>query len=647
MMSCGHYQNIENYYLYINMCGIVGYIGKRKAYPILIKGLHRLEYRGYDSAGVALINEDGQLNIYKAKGKVSELEAFAADKDTRGNIGIAHTRWATHGEPNTVNAHPHYSESERLAIIHNGIIENYAVLKAGLMQEGYTFKSDTDTEVLVQLIEYTQVNKHVDLKTAVQLALQQVIGAYAIAILDKDHPDTLIAARKGSPLVVGIGQDEYFLASDATPIVEYTDQVIYIEDEEVVALKLRVECLELREVGELKEESSIDITTINNVTKTPEIKRLELSLSQLEKGGYPHFMLKEIFEQPRTLTDSMRGRVNVRQDNIALSGFIDNKDRFLNAKRIIITACGTSWHAGLIAMYAIEEFAQIPVEVEYSSEFRYRKPVINKDDVVIAISQSGETADTLAAIQLAKSKGAFIFSICNVVGASIPRVSDSGCYTHVGPEIGVASTKAFTAQVVALTMLALCIGREKGTMSGEQYLRIVRELGQIPDKIERVLGQNKRIADFAKTFTYAQNFIYLGRGYNFPVAMEGALKLKEISYIHAEGYPAAEMKHGPIALISQEMPVVVVAPHCGTYEKVVSNIQEIKARKGRVIAVVTEGDKLVSKIADYIIEVPETEECLTPLLTVIPLQLLAYHIAVVKGCDVDQPRNLAKSVTVE
>jgi len=614
------------------MCGIVGYIGKRKAYPILIKGLHRLEYRGYDSAGVALINEQGELNIYKAKGKVAELEAFAADKDTGGTIGIAHTRWATHGEPNTINAHPHYSESERLAIIHNGIIENYAVLKAGLQGEGYTFKSDTDTEVLVQLIEYTQVNQHVDLKTAVQLALQQVIGAYAIAILDKDHPDTLIAARKGSPLVVGIGEDEYFLASDATPIVEYTDKVIYIEDEEVVSLQIG---------------KDVDITTINNVTKTPEIKRLELSLSQLEKGGYPHFMLKEIFEQPRTLTDSMRGRVNVRQDNIALSGFIDNKERFLKAKRIIVTACGTSWHAGLIAMYAIEEFAQIPVEVEYSSEFRYRKPVINKDDVVIAISQSGETADTLAAIQLAKSKGAFIFSICNVVGASIPRVSDSGCYTHVGPEIGVASTKAFTAQVVALTMLALCIGKEKGTMTHEQYLKVVRELGQIPDKIQRVLGQNKRIADFAKTFTYAQNFIYLGRGYNYPVAMEGALKLKEISYIHAEGYPAAEMKHGPIALISQEMPVVVVAPHCGTYEKVVSNIQEIKARKGRVIAVVTEGDKHVSKIADYIIEVPETEECLTPLLTVIPLQLLAYHIAVVKGCDVDQPRNLAKSVTVE
>ena len=614
------------------MGGIVGYIGKRNAYPILIKGLHRLEYRGYDSAGVALINEQGQLNIYKAKGKVAELEAFAAEKDTTGQIGIAHTRWATHGEPNTVNAHPHYSESERLAIIHNGIIENYAVLKAGLMKEGYTFKSDTDTEVLVQLIEYTQVNRHVDLKTAVQLALQQVVGAYAIAILDKDHPDTLIAARKGSPLVVGIGTDEYFLASDATPIVEYTDKVIYIEDEEVVSLQVGKE---------------VDITTIGNVQKTPEIKRLELSLSQLEKGGYPHFMLKEIFEQPRTLTDSMRGRVNVRQDNIALSGFIDNKERFLNAKRIIITACGTSWHAGLIAMYAIEEFAQIPVEVEYSSEFRYRKPVINKDDIVIAISQSGETADTLAAIQLAKEKGAFIFSICNVVGASIPRLSDSGCYTHVGPEIGVASTKAFTAQVTALTMLALCIGKEKGTIDNDQYLRIVRELGQIPDKIQRVLGQNKHIADVSKTFTYAQNFIYLGRGYNFPVALEGALKLKEISYIHAEGYPAAEMKHGPIALISQEMPVVVVAPHCGTYEKVVSNIQEIKARKGRVIAIVTAGDKLVSKIADFTIEVPETEECLTPLLTVIPLQLIAYHIAVIKGCDVDQPRNLAKSVTVE
>ena len=599
---------------------------------MLIKGLHRLEYRGYDSAGVALINPDGKLNVYKAKGKVAELEAYAQDKDIRGTIGIAHTRWATHGEPSTVNAHPHYSESEELAIIHNGIIENYSVLKQGLQQHGYTFKSATDTEVLVQLIEYTKRTDNVDLKTAVQLALNQVVGAYAIAVLDRSNPDVLVAARKGSPLVVGIGEDEYFLASDATPIVEYTDKVVYINDEEVVTLERGKE---------------LDITTIGNVRKTPEIKKLELTLSQLEKGGYPHFMLKEIYEQPRTLADSMRGRVNIDKNNIALSGFIDNKERFLNAKRIIITACGTSWHAGLIAMYAMEEFAQVPVEVEYSSEFRYRKPVINKDDVVIAISQSGETADTLAAIQLAKAKGAFIFSICNVVGASIPRVSDSGCYTHVGPEIGVASTKAFTAQFTALTMLALCIGRAKGTMDEGQYLRVVHELAQIPDKIAKVLEQDKQIADFAKTFTYAQNFIYLGRGYNYPVAMEGALKLKEISYIHAEGYPAAEMKHGPIALISQEMPVVVVAPHCGTYEKVVSNIQEIRARKGRVISVVTEGDVLVSNMSDFTITVPETEECLTPLLTVIPLQLLAYHIAVVKGCDVDQPRNLAKSVTVE
>ena len=614
------------------MCGIVGYIGKREAYPILVKGLHRLEYRGYDSAGVALINPEGKLNVYKTKGKVAELESFASDKDVRGTVGIAHTRWATHGEPNTVNAHPHYSESEELAIIHNGIIENYAVLKQGLQQHGYTFKSSTDTEVLVQLIEYTKKTDNVDLKTAVQLALNQVVGAYAIAVLDRSNPNILVAARKGSPLVVGIGEDEYFLASDATPIVEYTDKVVYIEDEEVVTIE---------------RGKKLDITTIGNVRKTPEIKRLEFTLSQLEKGGYPHFMLKEIFEQPRTLTDSMRGRVNVEHNNIALSGFIDNKERFLNANRIIITACGTSWHAGLIAMYALEEFAQIPVEVEYSSEFRYRKPVIHKDDVVIAISQSGETADTLAAIQLAKEHGAFIFSICNVVGASIPRLSDSGCYTHVGPEIGVASTKAFTAQVTALTMLALCIGKAKGTLTDERYLAITHELSLIPAKIEKILEQDKQIADFAKTFTYAQNFIYLGRGYNYPVALEGALKLKEISYIHAEGYPAAEMKHGPIALISQEMPVVVIAPHCGTYEKVVSNIQEVRARKGRVVSIVTEGDILVSNMSDYTIIVPKTEECLTPLLTVIPLQLLAYHIAVVKGCDVDQPRNLAKSVTVE
>lgn len=614
------------------MCGIVGYIGKRDAYPVLIKGLHRLEYRGYDSAGVALINPQGKLNVYKTKGKVAELEAFTADKDVSGTIGIAHTRWATHGEPNTVNAHPHYSESEELAIIHNGIIENYAVLKQGLIKHGYTFKSDTDTEVLVQLIEYTKRTDNVSLKTAVQLALNQVIGAYAIAVLDRSNPDVIVAARKGSPLVVGIGDGEYFLASDATPIVEYTNKVVYIEDEEVVTLERGKE---------------LDITTIGNVQKTPEIKQLEMTLSQLEKCGYPHFMLKEIFEQPATLAASMRGRVNVDRNNVTIAGFIDNKERFLNAKRIIITACGTSWHAGLIGMYAIEEFARIPVEVEYSSEFRYRKPVINKDDVVIAISQSGETADTLAAIELAKSYGAFIFGICNVVGASIPRAAHSGCYTHVGPEIGVASTKAFTAQVTVLTMLALMIGRAKGTLDEARYLQIVSELGKIPDKIGEILKQNDHIAEFAKTFTYAQNFIYLGRGFNYPVALEGALKLKEISYIHAEGYPAAEMKHGPIALISQEMPVVVIAPHCGTYEKVVSNIQEVKARKGRIISIVTEGDEIVRKMSDYTITIPETEECLAPLLAVVPLQLLAYHIAVVKGCDVDQPRNLAKSVTVE
>ncbi|MBR4537192.1 MAG: glutamine--fructose-6-phosphate transaminase (isomerizing) [Bacteroidales bacterium] len=614
------------------MCGIVGYIGNREAYPVLMKGLHRLEYRGYDSAGVALINTNGQLNVYKAKGKVAELEAFVTDKDVSGSIGIAHTRWATHGEPNQVNAHPHYSESEQLAIIHNGIIENYAVLKEGLMKHGYNFRSTTDTEVLIQLIEYTKHTSQVDLPTAVQLALNQVVGAYAIAVLDRQNPNMIVAARKGSPLVVGVGEGEFFLASDATPIVEYTNKVIYVGDEEVVVL----------ERG--KEPS---ITTITNVKKTPEIQKLELTLNQLEKGGYPHFMLKEIFEQPQTLRTSMKGRVNVDANNIALSGFIDNRERFLNAKRIIITACGTSWHAGLIAMYAIEEFARIPVEVEYSSEFRYRKPVIHKDDVVIAISQSGETADTLAAIQLAKEAGAFIFSICNVVGASIPRISDSGCYTHVGPEIGVASTKAFTAQVTALTMLALCIGREKGTIAKEQYLRILKELDNIPEKISKIFHQNDRIADFAKIFTYAQNFIYLGRGYNHPVALEGALKLKEISYIHAEGYPAAEMKHGPIALISQEMPVVVIAPNCGTYEKIVSNIQEIKAREGKVIAIVTEGDTIVSNMSNFCITVPETEECLTPLLTVIPLQLLAYHIAVAKDRDVDQPRNLAKSVTVE
>jgi glucosamine--fructose-6-phosphate aminotransferase (isomerizing) len=613
------------------MCGIVGYIGNRDAYPILIKGLQRLEYRGYDSAGIALMSE-GKLNVYKAKGKVADLIQFAEQKNINGNIGIAHTRWATHGEPNTVNAHPHYSQSEELAIIHNGIIENYAVLKQGLIENGYSFQSETDTEVLVQLIEFIKKTNQVDLSTAVQLALNQVIGAYAIAILEKSQPDIIVAARKGSPLVVGIGENEYFLASDATPIVEYTDKVVYIGEEEIVTLN---------------RGNGMKIKTIANVEKTPEIKKLELTLTQLEKGGFPHFMLKEIFEQPKTLADSMRGRVNVDENNVVLSGFIDNKDKFVNAGRIIITACGTSWHAGLIGMYVIEEFARIPVEVEYSSEFRYRKPVIYPNDVVIAISQSGETADTLAAVELAKSQGAFIFGICNVVGSSIPRNSHSGAYTHVGPEIGVASTKAFTAQVTVLTMLALMIGKEKKTISEESYLNIVKELGTIPDKMKRLLDQNEMIAQFAKTFTYAQNFIYLGRGYNFPVALEGALKLKEISYIHAEGYPAAEMKHGPIALISQEMPVVVIAPSSGMYEKVVSNIQEIKARKGKIIAIVTEGDEVVKNLSDYCIEIPDTEECLAPLLATLPLQLMAYHIAVVKGCDVDQPRNLAKSVTVE
>ncbi len=613
------------------MCGIVGYIGNRQAYPILIKGLQRLEYRGYDSAGIALLHND-KLNVYKAKGKVSDLVHFAESKDIEGNIGIAHTRWATHGEPNQVNAHPHYSQTEELALIHNGIIENYAVLKEGLKEYGYTFSSETDTEVLIQLIEYIKKTNNTDLSTAVQLALNQVIGAYAIAVIEKGQPDIIVAARKGSPLVVGIGEDEFFLASDATPIVEFTNKVVYIGEEEIVTLQRGKE---------------LKIRTIGNIEKTHEVKELEMTLSQLEKGGYPHFMIKEIFEQPKTLSDSMRGRVNVDENIITLAGFIDNKEKFLNAKRIIIVACGTSWHAGLIGKYAIEEFARIPVEVEYSSEFRYRKPVINADDLVIAISQSGETADTLAAVELAKSNGAFIFGICNVVGASIPRNTHSGCYTHAGPEIGVASTKAFTAQVTVLTMLALMIGNEKGTLPNDRYLQIVKELGKIPEKITTLLKQDALIAEFAKTFTYAQNFIYMGRGYNFPVALEGALKLKEISYIHAEGYPAAEMKHGPIALISQEMPVVVIAPSAGMYEKVVSNIQEIKARKGKIISIVTEGDVVVSNLSDYCISIPDTEECLVPLLAAIPLQLFAYHIAVVKGCNVDQPRNLAKSVTVE
>lgn len=598
------------------MCGIVGYIGQRKAYPILIKGLKRLEYRGYDSAGVALISDDRELNVYKTKGKVSDLETFVTQKDISGSIGIAHTRWATHGEPCSVNAHPHYSSSERFALIHNGIIENYAALKDKLQAKGYTFKSSTDTEVLIQLIEYIQVINRIDLLTAVQLALQEVIGAYAIAVLDRENPDEIIAARKSSPLVVGIGQDEFFLASDATPIVEYTDKVVYLEDEEIAVIR----CGEKLKV---------------------------VNLGQLEKGGYPHFMLKEIFEQPDCIHDCMRGRINLEGTNVVLSAIIDYKERLLAAKRFVIVACGTSWHAALIGKHLIESFCRIPVEVEYASEFRYRDPVIDSSDVVIAISQSGETADTLAAIELAKSRGAFIYGICNAIGSSIPRATNTGSYIHVGPEIGVASTKAFTGQVTVLTMLALTLAREKRTIDETQYLAIVRELGQIPGKMKEVLKLNDRIAELSKIFTYAHNFIYLGRGYSYPVALEGALKLKEISYIHAEGYPAAEMKHGPIALIDAEMPVVVIATQNGLYEKVLSNIQEIKARKGRVIAIVTKGDTVIGKIADICIELPETMECLGPLITTVPLQLLAYHIAVCKGMDVDRPRNLAKSVTVE
>lgn len=614
------------------MCGIVGYIGKRDAYPVLIKGLKRLEYRGYDSAGVALISKEHQLNVYKAKGKVSDLEAFVSQKNISGTIGIAHTRWATHGEPCQANAHPHYSSSENLALIHNGIIENYTVLKEKLQEKGFIFRSSTDTEVLVQLIEYFKMSNGIDLLTAVQLALHEVIGAYAIAVLDKSRPDEIIAARKSSPLVVGIGQDEFFLASDATPIVEYTDKVVYLEDEEIAVIKR----------GE-----DLKVVNLNNVLMAPEIKTVELNLGQLEKGGYPHFMLKEIFEQPDCINDCMRGRINVEGTNVVLSAVIDHKEKLLNARRFIIVACGTSWHAGLIGKHLIESFCRIPVEVEYASEFRYRDPVIYPDDVVIAISQSGETADTLAAVELAKSRGAFIYGICNAIGSSIPRATNTGSYIHVGPEIGVASTKAFTGQVTVLTLLALTLAKEKKTISREEFLSVVHELSSIPDKMKEVLNLNKEIAELSKIFTYAHNFIYLGRGYSYPVALEGALKLKEISYIHAEGYPAAEMKHGPIALVDAEMPVVVVATHNGMYEKVLSNIQEIKARKGKVIALVTKGDSVISKVVDACIELPETIECLDPLITTVPLQLLAYHIAVCKGKNVDQPRNLAKSVTVE
>ena len=612
------------------MCGIVGYVGKKEAYPILINGLKRLEYRGYDSAGIALL--DGNINLYKTKGKVSDLEEFVKHKNISGHIGIAHTRWATHGEPNNANAHPHFSESEEIAIIHNGIIENYDVLKEELQKVGYHFRSNTDTEVLVQLIEYICKEEKVDLITAIQLALTQVIGAYAIVVISKNHPDQLIAARKGSPLVVGIGKDEFFLASDASPIVEFTRDVVYLEEEEIAILKL----------GE-----KLHIKTIKNQEMTPFVQQLEMDLTTLEKGGYKHFMLKEIFEQPKSIRDSIRGRVNVDMDTISMAGIIDFQERFLQAGRIIFLAAGTSWHASLVGEYLFEELARIPVEVEYASEFRYRNPIIKETDVVIAVSQSGETADTLAAIRLAKEKGALIYSICNVVGSSIARESHAGSYTHAGPEIGVASTKAFTSQVTVLTLIALYLGHRKGLISDLRFKELLIELNNIPQKVEETLKINEHVLDVAKIFTYARNFLYLGRGFNFPVALEGALKLKEISYIHAEGYPAAEMKHGPIALIDKKMPVVVITPTSSIYDKIVSNIQEIKARKGKVIAVVSKGDQVVSKLADYTFEIPQTEEIFSPLLAVIPLQLLSYYIADMRDCEIDQPRNLAKSVTVE
>ena len=612
------------------MCGIVAYIGPREAYPILIKGLHRFEYRGYDSAGICLLN-DG-LHIYKCKGKVSELELFIEDKDISGTIGMAHTRWATHGEPNQVNAHPHFSRNKSLAIIHNGIIENYASLRSELINRGYVFTSETDTEVLIYLIEDIKENEKVELEEAVRIALNQVIGAYAIVVISKENPDLLIAARKGSPMVVGVGKGEFFVASDATPIVEYTNNVVFMNDEEIAIIE---------------RNKKLKIITIRNQKKTPYIQKLELSLTSIEKGGFDHFMLKEIYEQPRSIRDSMRGRLHPEQGIISLGGIREYEQKLINAKRIIITACGTSWHAGLVGEYLFEDLARIPVEVEYSSEFRYRNPIICEEDILIAISQSGETADTLAAIELAKSKGATVLGICNVVGSSIARATHAGIYTHAGPEIGVASTKAFTAQVVVLTLMALKIALKKGTITQSRFHQILSELETIPDKVEATLRQNEQVKAIAKIYKDVRNFLYLGRGYNFPVALEGALKLKEISYIHAEGYPAAEMKHGPIALIDNLMPVVVIATKKGTYEKVISNIQEVKARKGKIIAIINEGDTAVKKLADHYIEIPETEEFLVPLIATIPLQLLSYHIAVMRHCNVDQPRNLAKSVTVE
>ncbi|MEE0267276.1 MAG: glutamine--fructose-6-phosphate transaminase (isomerizing) [Bacteroidales bacterium] len=614
------------------MCGIVGYIGTREAYPILIKGLHRLEYRGYDSAGVALLNSAGELNVFKSKGKVENLEKYCQGKDVSGSVGIAHTRWATHGEPSDVNAHPHYSQSETLALIHNGIIENYQTLKEFLIKEGYTFKSETDTEVLVQLIGYVKKKDNLDLFEAVQQALLQVVGAYAIGVIEKGKTDVLITARKGSPLVIGLGEGEYFLGSDASPIIEYTKKVIYVGDEEI---------------AKIEKGKELEIVNLSKVKINPNITQINMDLSEIEKGGYPYFMMKEIMEQPKALNLCVNGRLQKEEFDIKLSGIIDNIDRFRRARRILISACGTSWHAGLIAKYLFEYYCKIPVEIEVASEFRYRNPVIFADDILIAISQSGETADTLAAIELAKEKGAFVYGVCNVVGSSIARATNSGTYTHAGPEIGVASTKAFTTQVMVLTMIALSVAKELKTIEQEEYKRIVAELLQVIPKVEEILKTYKEIEDIAKVFTYAKNFIYLGRGYNYPVALEGALKLKEISYIHAEGYPAAEMKHGPIALIDEEMPVVVIAPKFGHYDKILSNVQEVKARKGRVISIVTKGDVAIKALSDYCIEIPEIEENLSPLLTIIPLQLLSYYIAIAKGRNVDQPRNLAKSVTVE
>lgn len=616
------------------MCGIVGYIGYRDAYPILIKGLHRLEYRGYDSAGVALLAGDHKMNIYKSKGKVSNLEESAASKDISGHIGIAHTRWATHGEPSTLNAHPHVSQNGRLALVHNGIIENYSNLKTFLEGKGFTFKSSTDTEVLVQLIQFIQDEYGKDLEGAVVSALRRVTGAYAIAVVDKENPDKIVVARKSSPLVVGFGEDhkEFFLASDALPIVEYTKQMVYLNDGEVALLK----------VGQ-----KMEIHTLDNEDVDPKIKEVDVNLDTLEKGGYEHFMLKEIYDQPRCISDCIRGRLLADEKKIVLSAINQHRDRLLRASRFIIVACGTSWHAGLIGKQMIEQWAKIPVDVEYASEFRYRRPVIQPGDVVIAISQSGETADTLAAFELAKERGALCFGIVNVVGSSIARASDTGIYTHVGPEIGVASTKAFTGQVMVLTLFALALGHELGSISQMEFEKYVTELALIPEKMKKVLEQDALTKDISRTLTYARNALYMGRGFNYPVALEGALKLKEISYIHAEGYPAAEMKHGPIALVDENMPVVFVATHHQLYKKILSNIQEVKARNGRIIAIVTEGDEAVKNIAEATIEIPATLPVVAPLLSVLPLQLIAYHVAVFKGLNVDQPRNLAKSVTVE